>query len=80
MEVKNSLPHLVNYEKTIFWRKQIIWKCDITAVILEKTLEYLKSKKAYDLKISHSEYLEMFFYTPKHTFFPYSKVYSTNVK
>ena len=80
MEVKNSLPDLVNYEKATFWRKQIIWKCDRTAVNLEKTLEYLKSKKAYDLKISHSEYLEMFSYTPKYTFFLYSKIYSTNAK
>ena len=45
----STLPHLSNYEMTISDENQ---KCDMTSVNLEQTVEFLKSKKVFDLKIS----------------------------
>ena len=45
--MKNTLPHLVNYEMIIFDKKKRSFeKCDITAINLEKTLEHLKTQES----------------------------------
>ena len=50
--MKNTLPHLVNYEMTIFDIRKIE-KCFVMSVSLEPS-NILRSKKAYGLEISES--------------------------
>ena len=45
--MKNALTHIVNYEKTIFDKKNYLEKCDMTSVNLGKALEYLKISYFY---------------------------------
>ena len=54
IQMKNTLTHIVNYEKTIF-DKKIIWKVATWRLsTYKKTFDYFRSKKAYGLKISES--------------------------
>ena len=50
--LKNTLTHIVNYEKIIFDKKKVIKKLQHDVHQFEKTLEYLRFKKAYSLKMS----------------------------
>ena len=55
--MKNTLPHIFNYETTIF-DKKIIWKGN-----LEKVLERFKIQETYSLKQAQSiMYLNEYFY------------------
>ena len=56
--MKNTLNHIVNYEKTIFDKKNnSIEKCDMTSINLEKTLEYFKIQKRLRSEILTKYYL-----------------------
>ena len=66
--MKNTLTHIVNYEKRIFDKKKLKMRHDVRH--LRKPLNVLRFKKAYGLKISQSiiyeqGYIYMFFSTLK---------------
>ena len=54
--MKNTLTHIVNYEKRIF-DKKIIWKYDMASFKLGKTLEYRKIQESLQSENLTEDYL-----------------------